>query len=162
MTAGRKRDQRYRSGPVAIDPVAIVLVAVILTGGQPALAHRMDGEVGHGDALVVMLSYPFGAPPMFESYRIYAPDSEVAFQTGRTDRLGRVSFLPDRPGDWRVVIATEDGHGAELTVGVDNDLGAVETPAAGRRGAAMTIAGVGYLLGVAGALVLWRNRRRAV
>jgi nickel transport protein len=141
--------------------VTIVLVALLLVGGRPAFAHRMGHAVSTGEALVVTLSYPFGAPPMFEPYRIYAPDADVAFQTGRTDRLGRVSFLPDRPGDWRIVIATEDGHGAEMSVVVDDGGGVIEPPSAGPGGMARTIAGVGYLFGVAGAVVLWRNRRRS-
>lgn len=151
MTAGRKARPRYRCW----------LVAVLLVTGSTALGHRMDRAVTAGEAHIVMLSYPFGAPPMFEPYRIYAPRLDTAFQTGRTDRLGRVSFLPDRPGDWRVVISTEDGHGTEAVVRVHEGLTAAEVPSTRRDGLAMTMAGIGYLLGAAGALVLWRNRRRA-
>jgi nickel transport protein len=140
--------------PLAVLVAAVVLLLVV----RPASAHRMDHAVAPIEAQVVTLSYPFGAPPMFEPYRVYAPESDVAFQTGRTDRLGRVSFVPDRPGEWRVVIATEDGHGTTVVVPVDDETDEVAKPATPRGGFAMTVAGVGYLLGAAGALMLWRQR----
>lgn len=143
--------------PVSAAGLAL-LAAVLVAAAPPAAGHRMDHAVGAVEAQVVTLSYPFGAPPMYEPYRIYAPGADAAFQTGRTDRLGRVAFVPDRPGAWRVVVNTEDGHGTELTVGVGNSPAVAETRGPGRGGVAMTLAGVGYLLGLAGALVLWRNR----
>lgn len=146
------------SGRPVVPSWVALLAAVLVAAAQPAAAHRMDHAVGAAEAQVVTLSYPFGAPPMYEPYRIYAPGADAAFQTGRTDRLGRVSFVPDRPGDWRVVVNTEDGHGTELTVRVGDDLAVAETRGPGRGGVAMTLAGVGYLLGLAGVLVLWRNR----
>lgn len=138
----------------------LVLAVVPLLVVRSASAHRMDHAVAPLEAQVVTLSYPFGAPPMFEPYRVYAPESDVAFQTGRTDRLGRVSFVPDRPGEWRVVIATEDGHGTTLVVPVDDEAGTAAKHAPRRGGFAMTLAGVGYLLGAAGVLLLWRQRNR--
>ena len=72
----------------------------------------MDHGVAILDATVVTSSHPFGAPPIFQPYRVHAPGSDVAFQTGRSDELGRVSFVPDRAGEWRIVVSTEDGHGA--------------------------------------------------
>lgn len=139
---------------------ALILIATLTS--DPVRAHRMDySTTTSGDAVVVSLSYPFGQTPMFEPYRVYAPGSDIAFQTGRTDRLGRISFVPDRAGDWRVTIATEDGHGIDATVRVDEG-GAVAASDSSRRGGPeMVLAGVGYVVGVAGLVVLLGRRRRA-
>ena len=124
-----------------------------------AQAHRMDQAVSQDEAMVVSLSFAYGHPPSYESYRIFAPGQEVAFQTGRTDALGRLSFLPDRPGAWRVVVSTDDGHGVEMTIDVDESMTITEVTAPGHTHWAGVLAGIGYLLGLAGLLVLWRNRR---
>jgi hypothetical protein len=58
------------------------------------------------------------------------------------------------------VIATENGHGTTLLVPVDDEAGTAAKQAPRRRGLAMTLAGVGYLLGAAGAFLLWRQRNR--
>lgn len=137
--------------------LATALVAAVWTQSVPA--HRMDHVVTAAEAQVVTLSYPFGAPPVFETYRVYAPESEVAFQTGRTDRLGRVTFAPDQPGLWRLQIATEDGHGTEILVRVDDRLSATRVEASNAQRWPMTLAGVGYVLGLAGGFALWRQRR---
>jgi nickel transport protein len=34
---------------------------------------------------------------------------------GRTDLHGRVVFLPDRAGTWRIEAFSEDGHGADFS-----------------------------------------------
>ncbi|NDY95695.1 hypothetical protein [Wenzhouxiangella limi] len=139
-----------------------LLVAVMLIGiSSLALGHRMDHEIATAEAQVLSLSHPFGQQPVFVPYQIFAPDSEVAFQNGRTDALGRISFLPDRPGRWRVVVTTEDGHGLEVRVRVDEALAVTEVEGPPRNRLVNILAGVGYLLGLAGLLILWRKRKKA-
>lgn len=141
-------------------PCRLLVAATLIGVSSLALGHRMDHEIATAQAQVLSLSHPFGQQPVFEPYQIFAPDSEVAFQNGRTDALGRISFLPDRPGRWRVVVTTEDGHGLEVRVRVDEALAvtAVEGPARNRL--VNILAGVGYLLGLAGLLILWRTRTK--
>ena len=124
-----------------------------------AWGHRMHHEVSSAQAQVLTVSHAFGQQPIFEPYQVFAPDSDMPFQTGRTDLQGRVSFLPDRPGRWRVVVTTEDGHGVEVRVRVDEALAITQVENPGAGGLAMTLAGVGYLLGLGGLLVLWRQRK---
>ena len=126
-----------------------------------AWGHRMHHEVSSAQAQVLTVSHAFGQQPIFEPYQVFAPDSDMPFQTGRTDLQGRVSFLPDRPGRWRVVVSTEDGHGVEVRVRVDEALAITQVENPGAGGLAMTLAGVGYLLGLGGLLVLWRQRKSA-
>jgi nickel transport protein len=138
--------------------------AIVLTGlialSTSAAAHRMDHAISTAEAQVLTLSHAFGDQPVFEPYQIFAPDSTVAFQNGRTDALGRISFLPDRPGRWRVVVTTEDGHGLEVRVRVDEALEVTEVDGPAQAGIMNIVAGVGYLLGLAGLLALWRQRKK--
>ena len=141
------------------DPVRLGLTLALLLCTSLAWGHRMNHEVSTAEAQVLTVSYAFGDQPIFEPYQVFAPNSDVPFQTGRTDGQGRVSFLPDRPGRWRVVVTTEDGHGVEVRVRVDEDLAITEVEGPGAGGLTMTLAGVGYLLGLGGLLVLWRQRQ---
>ena len=138
--------------------LSLALVLVLFT--SLSWAHRMNHEVSTAEAQVLTVSYGFGQAPVFEPYQIFTPDSEMPFQTGRTDSRGRISFLPDRPGRWRVVVTTDDGHGVEVRIRVDEALQISEVQGPGASGLAMTLAGVGYLLGLGGLLVLWRQRKR--
>ena len=139
---------------------ATLILLGLVTFSAPAAAHRMDHAISTAEAQVLTLSHPFGDQPLFEPYQIFAPDSTVAFQNGRTDALGRVSFLPDRPGRWRVVVTTEDGHGLEVRVRVDEALEVAEVEGPAQAGVMDVVAGVGYLLGLAGLFMLWRQRKQ--
>jgi nickel transport protein len=138
----------------------LALIALLLISFA-AHGHRMDHVVSQDEAMVVSLSFGHGHPPSHETFRIYAPDQDVAFQNGRTDAFGRLSFLPDRPGTWRVVVSTDDGHGLELAIDVDESMTVMEVISPGHTHWGLVVAGIGYLFGVAGLLVLWRNRKSA-
>jgi nickel transport protein len=138
----------------------LLAALVLVTASSMASGHSMDHAVSSAEAQVLSLSHPFGQQPVFVPYQIFAPDSEVAFQNGRTDALGRISFLPDRPGRWRVVVTTEDGHGLEVRVRIDEALAVTEVEGPAHSGLVNILAGVGYLLGLAGLLILWRQRQK--
>ena len=55
--------------------------------------------------------------------KVYSPlDDKIAFQTMRTDELGRVAFAPDKKGQWHVVVSDTQGHRAEAKINVTQDL----------------------------------------
>ena len=139
-------------------PALVLILAFAMVGN--AQAHRMNHTVSHDQAVVVSLSYPYGHPPAYETYRVYAPDEELVFKNGRTDAQGRLSFSPDRAGAWRVVVSTDDGHGVDLEIEVSEEMVIAEISGPGHSHFGMIVAGVGYLFGLAGALVLWRQRSR--
>ncbi len=136
-----------------------LLAALLLLGASPASGHDLRYRVEHGEAVHVQLAFPHGESPVHEAYEIFPPDSEIPFQTGRSDARGRISFIPDRPGEWRVRITTEDGHGLQLRITVDEAarVEAVSGPGLGR--AAGLTAGLGYLAGLTGLWLWWRGRR---
>ena len=142
-------------------PAALAaLFALLLPVG--AQAHAMLHEVLDGEAVTLRLSYGGAEQPLFEPYEVFAPGLATPFQSGRVNALGELSFRPDRPGTWRVRVATEDGHGAVIRLEVDEAGVAAALPA--QHGHAhgywpRVVTGLGYLLGVFGLLALWRARR---
>lgn len=135
-------------------------VASVLNA-PPAAGHALQHRVLEGDSVVrIQFHFPDGGQPLFESYRVTAPGDDRPFQTGRVNASGEVSFRPDRPGLWRVTIATEDGHGTEARVRVDEKGPDSEPREPGELSQWERLgAGVGYVLGIFGILALWRARR---
>lgn len=93
---------------------APALLALLMA--VPAMAHQLNHSAQTGTAVVVELSYGDGSPFSYEAAEVYRPAESVPFLTGRTDANGRLAFVPDRPGDWRVRAFSEDGHGGDFAV----------------------------------------------
>ena len=148
--------RRRREGRLVAGLTGLLLLLPV----SNALAHALLHESSVGEAAVVHFLFPDGDKPYFEAYRVMAPDDTRPFQSGRINAIGEVSFRPDRPGPWRVVVATEDGHGAEVRV----EVGPEGMVTAGGTGTGLSqparlTAGIGYLLGIFGFIALWRGRR---
>ena len=124
--------------------------------------HAVLHEVVAGDTVTVRFSFPGGEQPGFEPYDVFAPGAETPFQSGRVNALGEVSFRPDRAGAWRLRVITADGHGADIELELDA-AGAVAAVHAQHGHAhgywTRVLAGLGYLLGIFGLLVIWQQRR---
>lgn len=86
-----------------------------------ASAHALEGRVLQNEkAIVVGFDYASESVPRFAKASVFSPsNSEVEFQVGRTDMLGRVSFVPDEPGLWKVEVSDGQGHRAEVLVAVE-------------------------------------------
>lgn len=141
----------------------LVLGSVLILASAGVLAHGVDHRVERAEAVAVVFSSHHAAVMADVGYRVFSPDGRTLFAQGRTDALGRAVFVPDAAGTWRVLMATDDGHGAEVEVIVNADQIAVVEPESPVRMGGMdrltaTAAGVGYVLGLAGLLALWRRR----
>lgn len=156
----RKALQRYwASGGL------LLLLAGVMLPADSALAHGVDHRVERGEAVIVHFSSHHDGPMAGAGFRVFSPGGQEIFSSGNTDALGRAVFVPDTSGNWRVLMTTKDGHGAEVEVPVETSPGVAtrrpdqgsSTPAAGRIPA--TAAGIGYVFGLAGLLALWRLRR---
>ena len=121
------------------------ILFLILACPAMATAHAVDYRVEETRATTLVLNYIGGRAFAFESYEIFGPGDETPFQTGRTDRFGRLSFLPDRPGDWSIKAVSNDGHGVRAVVPVSDDLSARAERAKTRPGRTTGIA-LGLLL----------------
>src|SRR6056297_371116 len=142
--------------------LALVLMAAGLFVTTEAQAHAMLHERVEGESVILRLAFPGGEQPLFDPYEVFAPGEPQAFQSGRVNALGEVSFRPDRAGRWRLRVIAENGHGMELKIEVD-EAGIVSGVGAGHDHAGgywpRVLAALGYLLGIFGLLVLWRQRK---
>jgi len=136
------------------------LFALALCAWLPAqaLAHDLQHEIGEGEAVSVRLSYADGSEFAFESYELYRDGEEVPFQVGRTDLLGRVVFLPDRAGAWRIKAFSEDGHGADFsfTTALEGGIRDSSRPLLERH--LGIVLGVSVIFGAFGVVDLWMRR----
>jgi len=136
---------------------AIGCVSVPAAHGHALLHEVLDGEV-----LIVRLTVAGGDSPWFEPYEVFAPGEETAFQSGRVNALGEVTFRPDRPGPWKLRVFSEDGHGATITLEVDTagEVLAVQGAHGDAHGHwSRVFAALGYILGAFGLLMIWRQWR---
>jgi nickel transport protein len=126
----------------------------------PAQSHDLQYTVGNGQAVVVKLFYADNTPFSFEGYEIYPDGEKLPVQVGRTDAQGRIAFLPDRAGNWRVKTISEDGHGLDFALKTDAGavLTGVEKPFYERY--ARLVVGVSLLLGLFGVINLFLKRKK--
>lgn len=94
----------------------IVCLLFLLLAGA-AWAHGVHTSAVAGAVTTVTVAHEDGAPMVGAAWTAMGPDGAV-FANGVTDADGRASFKPDRPGAWRVRVASGDGHGAVVNVDV--------------------------------------------
>jgi len=139
----------------------LVLVLCAWLPGQ-ALAHDLQHQIDEGAAVSVRLFFADGRDFSFESYEIYRAGDEVPFQVGRTDLQGRVVFLPDRAGTWRIKAFSEDGHGADFSFSTDLKGGAQDANRSFLERHLRIVVGVSVIFGVFGLvnLLMRKGERR--
>lgn len=136
----------------------------------PAAAHELDASVQFAaPAIVIRASYAGADPVPFAKVQVFKPSGSAGgpsgstgeFQAGLTDRRGYFSFVPDSPGDWRVVVDDEEGHRREVPVKVPSPFTA--DAASGTAGTTSrlerAITGLAILLGATGVLYGIKARR---
>lgn len=148
--------------------IIVVSLLVVCAVVHSAFAHALKGVRIEGVAPVALeFSYSTGEAPAYAAIEVYGPDNDkVEFQNGRTDRLGRFSFVPDMPGLWRVVLADNMGHKTEIPVNVQlNENKGVQNQKASEQQSASTgmkaLLGVSLLLNI-GFFLSWILRRKRV
>jgi hypothetical protein len=101
---------------------ACVLGLVLLSRPRVAPAHGVGYRRFAGSAVALEFYYSTGEAMAYQEARVYSPENAgAAFQTGRTDEYGRISFVPAMSGDWRVEVCDEEGHRAEAVVTIAGD-----------------------------------------
>jgi nickel transport protein len=93
--------------------LVLVSIAASVSAHGVNIAVRMEPP-----AVVVEAAYSGGEVLSNARFEIYAPDSEtVSFQNGQTDANGMFAFLPDKSGQWKIVV--DDGLGHRKTQDID-------------------------------------------
>ena len=126
---------------------------------ERAAAHDLRHSIEEGAAVTVKLFSADGNEFSFESYEVYYEGEEIPFQVGRTDAHGRVVFLPDRAGTWRVKAFSEDGHGADLslTTGAQGAIESADRSLFERH--SRLVVGVSIIFGIFGLVSLFARRK---
>lgn len=138
----------------------LALITILCVIALPAGAHNLEHEVTADEAVSVAFFFGDGSPFSYEQFEVYREGETIPFQTGRTDALGRMALLPDRAGKWRIKVHSEDGHGAELALSLDEQLrlDSVPQPFFDRYAALLT--GLGIIFGTFGLISLLRRRTK--
>lgn len=134
----------------------LALPAALLAGTLHA--HSLSHSAQPGSAVIIELRYADGSPFSYESAEVYRPAETVPFLAGRTDANGRLAFVPDRSGDWRVRAFSEDGHGGDFTVAAAPD-GGSSAPSAGLGTVGRLAVGLSVIFGVFGIWSLFVRRK---
>ncbi|WP_457624129.1 hypothetical protein [Persephonella sp.] len=135
--------------------VITFLAAVLFTWG-----HELITDVKRERAVIVEIKYADGMPFSYEKYEVYySGKPDIPFVTGRTDRYGRVIFIPDKAGQWVVKAFSEDGHGVVKKIKVD-DGGAYSGGEKGGFDRILKLAvGIAVIMGFFGIIgIIWRKR----
>jgi nickel transport protein len=133
---------------------------------SPALlyAHGVTSKIDTG-GIVVSALYDTGEVMDYAKVTILAPDANLKFQSGRTDRNGRFCFFPDVSGDWRIVVDDEMGHRLEVNVPVDKGMVLQANPENGNSGRGLLsgfekiVMGVSIIFGISGILFGFKARK---
>ncbi len=142
-------------------PSSPLTTLLFLLTACTAHAHDLQHTVSSAPAVVIRMSYVDNTPFAFEGYEIYRDGEKLPYQVGRTDRQGRIAFLPDGAGNWRVRAFSEDGHGQDFKLSTDAaaQVSGSEQPAFERYG--RIAIGVAVILGLFGILNLFVKRKKA-
>lgn len=135
-------------------------LSFLLLASAPAYAHDLQYAVESGPAVIVRLFYTDQARFSYEGYEVFRKGEKIPYQVGRTDALGRLAFVPDRAGEWRIKTTSGDGHGVDFSLGTDaaQAIAATERPLFDRY--ARPITGAAILFGLFGLLSLFVKRKK--
>lgn len=136
------------------------LLAVFLLVAGVATAHEVQVNTAGATATVATLRYADAQPFAFEAYELYPAGSETPAQVGRTDAAGRVVFLADVPGEWRLKAWSDDGHGVDRPISAISGELAVTPPVAETPRAALWLGGLGTIFGLFGLWQLYLGRKK--
>lgn len=141
------------------------LLAMVAMSPTLLYGHGVTSKIDTG-GIVVSAMYDTGEAMDYAKVTILAPDANLNFQSGRTDRNGRFCFFPDVSGNWKVVVDDEMGHRLEVNVPVDKAMSLQANPENGNlkpgslarwEKAAM---GVSIIFGISG-ILFWFKARKA-
>jgi nickel transport protein len=100
-------------------PIIIIFICISIVSFS--FAHSIQYEIKNEKAVVIKIYFPDGTPFSYEEFKIYSPNNnKIPYQIGRTDKYGRIIFIPDRPGDWIIKSFSEDGHGILKKIHISN------------------------------------------
>jgi len=124
-------------------------------------AHTVNYEVQQ-KGLAVKVFYAQNDPASYSEYEIFGPGDKLPHQTGRADKNGFITFLPDRQGTWKVKVLGESSHGfhgvsIDMKTDKDFNLESFNKPLAATYSKLVT--GISLIIGLFGIYALLRSRK---
>ncbi|PHR29851.1 MAG: hypothetical protein COA36_03080 [Desulfotalea sp.] len=107
-------------------PCVLGLVCIFMLPHE-SVGHALDYRILEAkETPAIDFHYSDGSPASYTAVKIWSPDNgTIEFLNGRTDKNGRISFLPDVDGVWRITINDGMGHVKTLQYEVDGSTGNV-------------------------------------
>jgi nickel transport protein len=144
----------------------IFIIAVSMLTVSTGWCHGVEGSVDQVKAYCITAQYDDGEPMNYAAVEIKAPQSEIAFQTGRTDRNGCFMVKTDVPGAWQAVVKDGMGHrlALDFTVNPDGDAQPTDQSPSSTVRSQMSrpmqvVSGLSIIFGLCGFLYGWKARR---
>lgn len=142
--------------------IFLIIIMVGLGTDKKLFAHTIHYEV-QPKGISAKIFYTQSDPASYSEYEIYGPGDTEPYQIGRTNRAGFLSFLPDRPGLWKIKILGESSHGfhgitIEIKVDKAFDLESFEKPLVAKY--TKVIVGISVIFGLFGIISLYLSRRK--
>ncbi len=145
----------------------ICFLGCILAGSDTVWSHGMRGRTALETGILFEAEYDDGEPMSDAAVEVFIQDEELPFQTGRTDKNGRFLFLPDQPGEWKVVVKDEMGHRLAVKTIIDESMNLNKTGGQTDWTAdggflpryEKAFMGLSLIFGVSGLFFWWRGRR---
>jgi nickel transport protein len=144
---------------VAIKRLRSFLLLLLLGYAPMILSHGVGFEVDRQEAIVIRIHHADDTPMSHAGYELSMAGASAPYQSGNTDAMGRVVFIPSDAPEWRLRVFSEDGHGIDTTFEVTP--GAVYHSHADHTDSDITklVLGIGILLSGFGIMMLFSKRK---
>jgi nickel transport protein len=133
-------------------------------GGTDSHGHSINYQVQE-KGIAVRAFYSEKDPASYSQYEIWGPGDreDLPHQTGRTDKNGFLSFVPDRAGLWKIRVWGESSHGyhgftTEIKVDKELSLESFSKPLLATH--TKLITGLSLIFGIFGIYAFLRSRRK--
>ncbi|HPF07722.1 MAG TPA: hypothetical protein PK293_16895 [Spirochaetota bacterium] len=96
--------------------IKTAMIILFITSSDVLYSHGVEYKISKNKVYTVSMNYSDGEIMNYTNYKIYSPGSESVFQSGLTDKNGKISFIPDAAGEWKVDVNDDTGHAASVIV----------------------------------------------
>jgi nickel transport protein len=137
-----------------------LLVFILLAYTPLLLSHGVGFEIDRQEATVIQLHHGHDTPLANADYELFMFGEQAAFQSGKTDALGRVAFITGEVRKWRLRVFNQEGHGIDTTFELTPDGLPVAHHNHTSSQVTTLILGVGILLSGFGLVMLFTRQKR--
>lgn len=98
------------------------VLILIFMNINPVYAHGVGSREISLRAVTLEFFYSTGEKMSYCEAKVFSPDdSKFAAVSLRTDEQGRLAFIPDKTGTWRVIVKDNEGHQCETKINVTEE-----------------------------------------